>query len=52
MSKIHYVNSADVMNAFLRYLKDYDSEMISKQVAVDELQCAIDSAKTIEVEAK
>lgn len=46
---MRYVNPIDVMDKFMRYLEDYDSEMISKQTALDELQDALAAAKSKEV---
>lgn len=47
---MRYVNPADVMSRFLRYLKDYDSELISKDIAVEELQDALDDAEYEEID--
>lgn len=43
-----YVKKSDVMQKFLKYLKDHDHEMISKDEAVSDLQDALDSADSIE----
>ena len=47
---MRYVNPTDVMNRFLRYLKEYDSELISKDSAIDELQDALDDAEYEEID--
>lgn len=40
-----YVNPEDVLNKFIRYLQNYDSDMISKNIAIDELRDALDDAE-------
>jgi len=47
---MQYVNRADVLEKFIRYLKEYDSELISKQTAIDELQDALDDADYEEID--
>lgn len=45
-----YVNPTDVLVRFVRYLEDYSGEMISKNVAIDELRDALDDAEYQEVD--
>ena len=47
---MQYVNPKDVMNKFIRYLKAYDHEMISKDQAISELQDALDDAEYEEID--
>lgn len=45
-----YVLAEDVLNNFIRYMKDYDDGMISIDSAIEELEDAIDSARYEEIE--
>ena len=45
-----YVNPKDVMDKFIRYLKAYDVNLISKEQAVLELQDALDDAEYEEID--
>ncbi len=45
-----YVLAVDVLNNFIRYIKDYDNNMISIDSAIEELKDAIDSARYEEIE--
>ena len=42
---MHYVNPSDVLDKFMRYIKEYDGDMISKDSAVEELKDALDDAE-------
>ncbi len=47
---MRYVLAEDVLNNFIRYIKDYDDSMISIDSAIEELKDAIDSASYKEIE--
>lgn len=49
MSKI-YVKPEDVIKKFKAYLDDYPSDMISKDVAIDELSDALDDVEYEEID--
>ena len=42
---MRYVNPSDVLDKFMRYIKEYDGEMIPKDTAVEELKDALDDAE-------
>lgn len=41
---MYYVDPNDVMRRFKDYLSDYDEAMITKELAIEELQDALDDA--------
>ncbi len=45
-----YVKPSDVLERFIRYLKDYDSDLISKDDAIEELKDALDNAEYQEID--
>ena len=47
-----YVLAEDVLNNFIRYMKDYDDGMISIDSAIEELEDAIDNARYEEIFSK
>ena len=45
-----YVNPEDVLNRFIRYINEYDSELLSRDVVIEELQDALEDANYEEIE--
>ena len=45
-----YVNPKDVLIKFECYLDTYDHDMISKEIAIEELKDALDDAEYEEIE--
>ena len=48
---MRYVLLTDVLETFVRYIKDNDKDLMSKETAIEELKDALESARYIDIES-